>query len=504
MRNIVTTLVWLIACMAAFHTNAQSRLRPRGDVNCDWEVNIGDVNAVVDSIFSGARYHSFYSYATDVNGDKEINIADINLLIDAILGEPLPPMPTYSGTLPVLFINTEGYRNIDSKEVYVHADWWLDNMGVEGYESIGSPSEPQGMLIKGRGNYTWTHSKKPFRIKLDEKQSLMGMNKNRHFCLLGHADDHFAKLKNTMGFELSRRIGLAYTPAQEPVEVVLNGQYIGLYFLTEKIRVGRHRVNIEEQMDEETDSVNITGGWLLEIDNNTDENTIRIEERNHGQEWYDWLWITSHSPENLSEQQQQYITHFLIAANEAIYQPDKSSTEWENYIDIDSLACFYIIGEILDDIEYFSGSCYMYKHRGEDTKLIFGPVWDFGNAYYRKVYYPYVTSFDYFLYQQPCYFYSHWIEEIARFPHFQEVVKQHWQEFYGSGFNGLDIDRFIDDHMARIRQAWYCNAARWKGESIDLEAQNFKANIHSKINWLNNQWALDTKADKSEQRKNGL
>jgi hypothetical protein len=58
--------------------------------------------------------------------------------------------------LPVLFINTEGHRDIVSKdkEDYLHADWWLDNMGVEGYESIGSPEEPLGMQIKGRGNYT--------------------------------------------------------------------------------------------------------------------------------------------------------------------------------------------------------------------------------------------------------------------------------------------------------------------------------------------------------------
>ena len=249
-----------------FLMHGQSSLRPRGDVNCDWEVTIADLNALVDTILGDARYHPFYGYAADVNGDKEYTIADLNLVIDAILGGEIPPMPTYSGTLPVLFINTEGHRDIvgKEKEDYLHADWWLDNMGLEGYESIGSASEPLGMLIKGRGNYTWhNYAKKSFRIKLDEKQPLMGMHSDRHYCLMGHPDDYLARLKNTMGFELSRRIGLAYTPAQEPVEVVLNGQYIGLYFLTEKIRVSKHRVDIEEQQDLETDPEKITGGWLL-------------------------------------------------------------------------------------------------------------------------------------------------------------------------------------------------------------------------------------------------
>ena len=469
----------------------QGGLRPRGDVNCDWEVNIADINALVDSIFSGAKYNALYTYATDINGDREINIADINLLINAIMGEPLAPMPTYSGTLPVLFINTVGYRNIDSKEEYIHADWWLDNMGIEGYESIGSPDEPQGMLIKGRGNYTWiVFNEKPFRIKLDTKQPLLGMNSNRHFCLLPHADDQYAKLKNTMGFELSRRIGLSYTPDQVPVEVVLNGQYIGLYFLTEKIRVGINRVNIEEQKDGETDPAEITGGWLLEIDNYKDDNTIKFKEWDEGDR-YNWIRFTPHYPENLSNLQRQFITQFLLQTNAAIYTPDKSSTEWEEYIDIDSLVCFYIVAEIIDNIESFNGSCFMHKHKGDSTRLIFGPVWDMGNSFERTNLSD-ATDFDYFIYEGER-FQAHWIKEIAKFPHFQEKVREHWKEFYDTGFNGLDIDRFIDEHVSSIRQAWSCHALRWKrwsGYNIDKATGQYKSYIHSKIDWLQSQWGI--------------
>ena len=487
MSRVISSFLFFAVMLSSLTAHAHAGLRPRGDVNCDWEVNIADINALVDSIFNGAKYNALYTYATDLNGDKEINIADINLLVDAILGNPLPDMPSFSGTLPVLFIVTEGYRNIDSKEEYIHADWWLDNMGLEGYESIGSPQAPQGMLIKGRGNYTWTVAKKSFRVKLDTKQPIMGMKSNRHFCLLAHPDDHYAKLKNALGFELSRRIGLSYTPEHRPVEVVLNGQYIGLYFLTEKIRVEKDRVNIEVQDDLETDSVKITGGWLLEIDNNLDENTLVFQETNTGH-WYDKLWITPHYPEDLSDEQTQYVRELIDTINAAIYNPDKTSTDWEKYIDVDSLVSFYMIGEIMDDIEYFDGSCYMHKHRGDSTKLIFGPVWDFGNSYSRKNYYPDLPDFNYFLYQQPCYFYNNWIEEIAKFPHFQELVRQRWKEFYGSGFNGLNIDQFFKNHVESIRLAWMCNALRWSGTSIDREAQKYKQYLYSKIQWLDTQW----------------
>ena len=482
----------MVFLMGGAWLHAQGSLRPRGDVNCDWEVGIADINTLVDSVLHGASYHALYSYAHDINGDREINIADINLLIDAVLGAKLPPMPTYSGTLPVLYINTDGYRNIDSKESYRHAVWWLDAMGIAGYESIGSASHPLGMLIKGRGNYTWTVSKKPFRIKLDSKQPLLGMKSSRHYCLLAHHEDHYAKLKNAMGFELSRRIGMPYTPCQKPLEVVLNGQYIGLYFLAEKIRVDKNRVNIQEQSNQETDPDKITGGWLLEIDNNRNPNTIYINERNNGVNWYDWLWVTPHSPDTLSNQQEHYIYDLLNRVNAAIYTSNKNDTTWEQYIDIDSLACFYILGEILDDTEHFSGSCYMYKHRGSSTKLIFGPTWDFGSAFQRQIYTG-VANFDYFFYQQPTYFHSHWIEEIAKFPHFQEVVRKHWRQFYNSGFNGLDIDAFITSHVNTIRQAWQANATRWNATgSLDWQASQFKSYLNSKINWLQSQWGDST------------
>ena len=492
MRVRLTIFILCLLGVTGFNLHAQGGLRPRGDVNCDWSTDINDLTALIDSVMKGVEYDQLYTYAIDINDDHAIDIQDITMLIDGLQNGDLPPMPTFSGTLPVLYINTSNHLNIVSKEEYLQADWWLDAMGIDGYTSIGSSSNPLGMQIKGHGNYTWiVFPEKPYRIKLDTKQPLMGMKSNKHFCLLPHADDLYAKLKNTMGFELSRRIGLSYTPAQAPVEVVLNGQYIGLYFLTEKIRVEKNRVNIEEQDDGETNPDKVTGGWLIEIDNYFEDNTIKIKERDGGN-WYDWLWITPHSPENLSSQQQSYIKQFIEKANAAIYTPNKLNTEWEKYIDIDSLACFYIVAEIIDNLECFYGSCYMHKHKGDSTKLIFGPVWDMGQSF-ERINLTDATSFHYFIYQDE-YFHSHWIKEIAKFPHFQRVVNSHWQEFYASGFNGLDIDQMIDDHVAAIRSAWSCHAVRWRywdWLNIDYAAAQYKSYIHSKIDWLQSQWGFD-------------
>ena len=418
---------------------------------------------------------------------------------------PEPPIPvdtidsidsaTYSGTLPVLFINTEGHRDIVSRDKadYLQAEYWLDNMGIEGVKPIGSKDAPLRTLIKGHGNYTWrNYPKKSYRLKLDDKQPLMGMPKNRHFVLLAHYDDFLARMKNTMGFELSRRIGLAYTPAQQPVELVINGKYMGLYFLTEKVRVGKQRVNIEEQSDYETDPAKITGGWLLEIDNNPNPGEyIYMEEKYDSyNNALDTMAVSYLCPEELSSVQESWLKNYLKQVNAAIYTADKNSTEWERYIDIDTLAMFYIVGEIMDDMECFAGSCYMYKRMGEDTKLIFGPVWDFGNSYQRWAIYG-DTQFNKFIYEQPSVFNFSWIEEISKFPHFQEVLRQHWREFYGSGFNGLDIDSFTDEFVESIRPAVAADSVVWPRYSIDIQKNDFKIFFRRKVAWLNEQWGQE-------------
>ena len=387
--------------------------------------------------------------------------------------------PTYSGTLPVLYINTEVGQAIVSKEDYINATCYLDALGIEGYESLGSSSSPITLQIRGRGNWTWTSfDKKPYRIKFSEKVSLMGLKKNKHFVLLAHADDRVGFLRNTIGFEISRLMKFAWTPEQRPLEVVLNGEYIGLYFLTENIRVDKNRVNITEQKDEETNVELVTGGWLVEIDNYEDPNQILVDVSGTN---LTSLRITYHSPEILSDIQRDYLVSQFNQIKNEIYTADKSSTAWEELIDIESLARYYVLSEAIDHIEAFQGSCYMYKDLNE-KHWKFGPVWDFGhafNGFHSK--------------QKYIYDYPEWdhciIEEIVKFPHFQEYVEKVWREFC------IDIypkmDQLIDDFVREIEVAAMYDAARWPeyGNADErAAAETVKQRFSEKIQWLSTQW----------------
>lgn len=396
---------------------------------------------------------------------------------------------TYSGTLPVLYIQTENKAPITSKDYYLNATYYLDAIGLEGYESIGSASAPLTMEIKGRGNYSWTgFDKKPYRIKLADKQPLLGMKKSKHFALLAHADDSNDRkgfMRNAVGFELSRMIGMTYTPDARPLEVVLNGDYIGLYFLTEHIRVDKDRVNIVEQEDEETDNEKITGGWLVEIDNYDDDPHITIKEGGKTT-----MWITYKTPEVLSPQQEQYLTEQMKLIDNLVYG-DKNSEELWNYLDMDALAKFYIVQELTDNYESFHGSCYLHKELGENEKWYFGPVWDFGSSFNRDK--------SQYMYQGDVW-HNHWIPEICKFPAFMNRVKEIWNEFYNGDYN--NIYNFIDTHENLIAQAAVKDKERWSqyhgSQTIGTYIERTTNVLRKNAEWLNEQWKEGSNGNDNE------
>lgn len=313
---------------------------PSGDANLDFKVNEEDVTTTIDSILRG-----HFAYWCDVNFDEMLNASDVASIVNINLGNIPISTPTYSGTLPTVFINTENKWGVITKEEYIKASMYIVNPDGTMFASPESPTE---LNIRGRGNSTWRDVvKKPYKLKFLEKTALLGMKKNKHFTLLPHYLDWWGYLQNPVGFRLSEKMGLAYTTHQEPVEVVMNGAYIGIYFLTEQIKVGKNRVNITEQNDYETDSLKVTGGWLLEIENYPDSLSIPIYEHDNRENQN--LYFTSHSPELLSSEQYNYIKNFLEKTDSAIYCGDPNSREWEKYIDMESLAKFYIVNEIVDN-----------------------------------------------------------------------------------------------------------------------------------------------------------
>ena len=384
----------------------------------------------------------------------------------------------WSGTLPVMYIDTEGKAPVTSKDTYLQATYWLDPMGVEGVEAIGSADEQAAMQIRGRGNYTWLgFEKKPYRIKLDKKTPLLGMGKSKHFALLAHADDSAAGLRNALGFSASEILGMPWTPATQPLEVVLNGDYIGLYWLTETIRVDKDRVNVEEQADEAENDVD--GGWLVEIDNYNSDPHVTVM-NSSGQP----IWFTYKSPEILSSAQESFLRSAMQSIQNALAAGDE--TEASRLVDFDVLARYFIANQLMLDMESFHGSCYLNRQRGETEKWKFGPVWDFGNAFSQGR-----GDNPRFIFDRPE-FSQHWIGEFYKMPAFVDAVKGVWKSFLNGGPERLCCS--VENRVRQIAVAVVNDARRWPAYShadIDVQASRLESWLENSVEWLKKQWGAD-------------
>ncbi len=384
-----------------------------------------------------------------------------------------------SGTLPVVYITTQNKQAITDTETQIPMTLYIDSVLAD-YRSLGSSQAPIPGTIKGRGNWTWRgFDKKPYKIKFDAKQKVLGMPNNRHWCLMANTDDYLGFLKMPAGLAVSEAVGLRWTPRMRPVELVLNGRYMGLYFLTEHVRIASNRVRIKEQADNETHADSITGGWLVEIDNYRTENNIEIDEGN-GQH----VMISLREPEVLSGAQRAYLENQLNGINNALY--GSSSARLKQILDIDEAARYYLVQEIMEDCESYHGSCFLYKDRdslGVADKWKFGPVWDFGNAYDRQQ--------ETWIYINPTWD-QYWIGQLATWPEFQQAVKEQWWIYYHTQKD--EVRNRISNIAGSITQAAKNDAQAWRNTTGYNDNSNMSAKLNDflrrydwRIQWLYSQ-----------------
>lgn len=262
----------------------------------------------------------------------------------------------YTG-LPLVRVDTENNAAIADKENWVSATISVSGAADESWNFDGAATG-----IRGRGNTTWGQPKKPYALKLDKKQEIMGMPKHKRWVLIAnYLDNSF--MRNQMAFYLSERLGLDYTVRGEFCDLILNGDYKGLYWLGEAIKCDENRVDIDEDDD-----------WLIEMD-----------------VYYDEAWKFKSAVKNLpymvknddrmaanGEAQLATLKEKVDALEKLLYPADGTPDEtYADTLDIDSWAKFWLVNEIMDNGELgHPKSCY-FTFETAQNRLKAGPVWDF-------------------------------------------------------------------------------------------------------------------------------
>lgn len=313
-----------------------------------------------------------------------------------------------SSKLPTMFINTPegGLDRIHADKE--HKEKGCTMLAINSKGKVDYNAELASM--KGRGNSTWNYPKRPYNIKLDKKSKLFGMEKAKSWCLIANYED-LSLLRDQIVYNLGADIGMTESPDCRSIDLYVNGEYKGVYLITEKVEINSNRVDITD-LEGDTEDLNpdldfstlapqgvggqfcgyiensqrwydipnepenITGGYLLEL-----EVTDRYPNEASGFVTKNTQTVVMKSPEYASEAQIKYISGYWQEMEDALYSEtgyndlDKHYTE---YIDIVSWAKQYLIQEWTSNWDAGLTSNYFYKD--VDGKLFAGPVWDFDTA----------------------------------------------------------------------------------------------------------------------------
>ncbi|MGB5499779.1 MAG: CotH kinase family protein [Maribacter sp.] len=343
---------------------------------------------------------------------------------------------SWDDALAHIYIDTEGGAPIISKDEYLYTKLTID--GQSKYDDRVFEFSDLAR-IKGRGNSTWTWPKKPYKIKLDSKESLFGLLAEKDWVLLADYQDG-THLLHAVAFKIGRLLEMPFTNTIIPVEVTLNGDYLGLYGLTEQIEVKTNRVNVGND-----------DGLLLELD-----------------QYYDEEWQFKSAAYNLPVMVKDpgldtAAELALIQSDFEIFEALVASDDFPNnnyldYIDDVSIAN-YLIVFMLTANEEINHPKSTYMHKSATGKYTMGPIWDFDWAYGFEGTGRHFSNSDKPLFWLPPVIGTNFFSRLMSDPKIELLIKDQWEDFKVYHLSAL-ID-YIDEYAFIIEGAKTRNLVIW-------------------------------------------
>ena len=397
--------------------------------------------------------------------------------------------------IPSLFLEVDGnqLKKVNSSK---------ENEITEGratyIESDGTPAYDGPLKqLKGRGNNTFGYTKKPYQLKLDEKASLSGMGRSKTWLLLANYAD-VSLLRNQIVLDLSREIGLKYAVKCVQADVWINGVYNGLYLLTEKIQIGKGRIDITN-LEKATEKVNdqpfdpgkiitekstaspimrsypnvkdpedITGGYIMTIEKPARMKYYVVT----GFRTDNDLNIRIKEPTYPSREQEKYLLGRIAQMHSAILAEDgiepETGRSYDTYLDTESFAQKFLIEEWCKNYDFYGGSQYLYKDSDLVDPLIYaGPSWDYDLSFGNMKDRGYLATGKYVAeYRRKHNLY--WL--LSRHDSFRKKTEEIWRETFRPALSVLTgeteaepdgILRSLDEYQERIRASAEMNYRRW-------------------------------------------
>lgn len=386
-------------------------------------------------------------------------------------------------SLPTIYLtstnaNTQGRSYVDSSKQNTTTAA-LKMIDADGREISTGIKE-----LKARGNSTFTYAaKKSYQMKLETASDLLQNGENvKTWVLLANYFD--ATLMHDKLFkDMAAALEMPYTASCDWVNLYYDGEYRGVYLLSEKNAVKDTGINITDleaaykgQNPEYgtnmttatgtnayggsytyttglTDPTDITGGYLLELNHDApDEVNGFVTKKGKG--------VNVKSPEWCGDAATKYISEYYQAFENAVYATDENGNytginedgkHYYDYVDRDSLVKIFLLQELALSPDGFISSLYFYKDA--NGIMYAGPIWDqdmtLGTGWTKYIS-PDTTDYHYLA------------DALIRIPDFREAVIAYYNATFAPRANALIAENgTIRGYADRLTDSAEMNFVLW-------------------------------------------
>jgi hypothetical protein len=412
--------------------------------------------------------------------------------------------PFTSSNLPLIIINTLNNQSIPD-DPKIQADMKVIYNGAGQINHINDVPNYQGMIgIEGRGAFSQSLPQKPYLLETyqgvfgnDTNVSLLNMPKENDWILQATYNDK-TFLRNTFSFDMARISG-EYAARTQHCEVIINGEYMGIYFLCERIKIDEHRVNVEKLNITDNTPPLVTGGYVFKHDYSAAGWTSQWTDPNCPATPLEYQYYDP-KPNVITGAQGAYIKSYVDSFETALLGPNFANpiTGFRKFIDEKSFIDYLLINELALNGDGFKKS--MYFHKDRNKKIVAGPVWDFDWALKYSPWIPNNLS-GYFHTTDPC---SQdvpilfWWKRMMQDPAFANSVKCRYQTMRAYAMDTTRMFYYIDSMANYLNQAQARHYVRWPTLGINVgtpengpipttfagEIERFKQFYRDRILWL--------------------
>ncbi len=356
-QKLFLRMLWCALLVCSSLTAGAQR---RAHVYMNQQQTQWDVPIVVDSIRDITTSSHLDKLLFNVSGDLfvpfDIRRVDSLTFEDEPLQESKDPYQVFQ-----LFVTTRDTVEITSKDSYVDCHVALNARGS--YSNISVNGQ-----IRGRGNssFLW-YDKKPYRIKLNQKHKMLGLSKAKSWVLLANYRD-ITDMMNTFVFETGRWLGLPFTNHTRYVELFVNGDYRGVYQLTEQVQQGSSRVDVSDDR-----------GILISLDSDDGPDLSPDADDN--------CWTTVyHMPMCVKYPDDEHFTSHTVDSVRTVFAELERAIKDHDYaqvcqlLDVPSFIKYLQLQEFVYNVE-LSAPRSIFMHKDGDGPWVMGPLWDFDAGY---------------------------------------------------------------------------------------------------------------------------